>query len=339
MRLLFELSGEHPSLPAAEAEAVAGMLGPRFKRLELEPGVLVLDIPDGREFPSGRLAFTHAVHRHILSCPIGGLEDAVGEWLEKSDDVPHEGSVRVRVSGFGKARTTARKQEIEKALGGVLTRRYKIDLRDPRLKLRVLLSDNAHMGAVLWVQEKPPIEKRKPKYRPFFSPISLGPKLARAMVNLSGAGPGSTVLDPFCGTGGILIEAGIMGLRVMGSDLDWKMVEGCMRNLEHFGTMDAKVLRADIGEVALAMGERPPDAVVTDLPYGRASGTGGEKVAGIYERLFRTAASLLGPGKRLVLAVHDPGLLPNEKQFRLLQSFECRVHKSLTRHLMVFEKL
>ena len=108
MRLLFELSGEHPSLPAAEVEAVAGMLGPRFKRLELEPGVLVLDIPDGREFPSGRLAFTHAVHRHILSCPIGGLEDAVGEWLEKSDDVPHEGSVRVRVSGFGKARTTAR---------------------------------------------------------------------------------------------------------------------------------------------------------------------------------------------------------------------------------------
>jgi tRNA (guanine10-N2)-dimethyltransferase len=338
MRLLFELSGEHPSLPAAEAEEVAGVVSPDFKRLEMEPGALVLEMPEGKEFPVERLAFTHAVHRHILSCPVAVLEERVEKWLEKGEDVPHDGSVRVRVSGFGKARPAARKQKIEKALGGVLHGRYKIDLRNPQLKLRVLLSQNAHMGAVLWEQEKPPIEQRKAKHRPFFSPISLAPKLARAMVNLSGVCEGATVLDPFCGTGGILIEAGMMGMRVVGSDIDWRMVEGCKKNLEHYG-IRGEVLKADIGEVAPLLGERTVDAIVTDLPYGRASGTHGEKVAGIYERLFRTAGSLLGPGKRLVLAVHEPSLLPKTGDFRLLRSFEYRVHKSLTRHLMVFEKL
>ncbi len=44
----------------------------------------------------------------------------------------------------------------------------------------------------------------------------MSPKLARCMVNLTGVKENDLVLDPFCGTGGILIEAGIMGARVIG---------------------------------------------------------------------------------------------------------------------------
>jgi tRNA (guanine10-N2)-dimethyltransferase len=335
MRLLFELSGEHPELPAAEAEEVAGIVSADFKRLESEPGVLVLELPVGKEFPAERLAYTHAVHRHLFSCPPDGVEERLGRLMNEEGALAQVSTVRIRVSGFGGSRLRARNQELERQLGGVLHSRFKIDLRDPALKLRVLLSRNAHAGVVLWEQLKPPIEKRKAAHRPFFSPISLGPKLARAMVNLSGAPAGATVCDPFCGTGGILIEAGSMGLRVLGSDADWRMVEGSQKNLNHYG-ITGEVFKADIGEVAPLLGERTVDAMVTDLPYGRASGTGGEKVAGIYERLFRTAASVLGPGKRLVLAVHEPALLPRLGEMRLLRQFEYRVHKSLTRHIMVW---
>jgi len=45
------------------------------------------------------------------------------------------------------------------------------------------------------------------------------------MVNLSGAR--REVLDPFCGTGGVLIEAGLIGLEVYGFDIQQSMVEGC----------------------------------------------------------------------------------------------------------------
>ena len=337
MRLLFELSGEHPELPAAEAEEVARTVSPGFLRLAREPGALVLELLGAEQFHFERLAYAHAVHRHLFSCPAEDVAKRLGKMMDGEGALPRVPTARVRVSGFAGLRAAARDQTLEKELGGVLHSRFKIDLVDPDLKLRVLLSDNAHAGIVLWEQEKKPIESRKAAHRPFFSPISLGPKLARAMVNLSGCGGRATVLDPFCGTGGILIEAGSMGLRVIGSDVDWRMVEGCLKNLEHFG-IRGEVFKADIGEAAPLLGERTVDAIVTDLPYGRASGTGGEKVAGIYERLFRTAGSVLGPGKRMVLAVHEPSLLPASPQMRLLRHFEYRVHKSLTRHIMVWAR-
>jgi tRNA (guanine10-N2)-dimethyltransferase len=191
---------------------------------------------------------------------------------------------------------------------------------------------------VLHEQEKRPLGDRKPAKRPFFSPISLAPKLARAMVNLAIVKAGSKILDPFCGTGGILLEAGLMGMHLVGSDLEWNMVEGCQKNLKHFGLNDFKVFRADIGSVVPNLDSMDIDAVVTDAPYGRACGTRGEKVALIYERMFRTASQVLAPGKRLVLAIHDPALLKCGPDFREVQRIGVRVHRSLTRYLMVFER-
>mgnify|MGYP002171746373 CR=1 FL=1 len=42
-------------------------------------------------------------------------------------------------------------------------------------------------------------------------------------------------MDPFCGTGGILIEAGLIGCKVAGSDVNWKMKNGSAINLDYCG--------------------------------------------------------------------------------------------------------
>lgn len=55
----------------------------------------------------------------------------------------------------------------------------------------------------------------------------LPPKLAQIMINL---GQAPLVFDPFCGSGTILMEAMLMGLSVIGSDVDYKMVEGSKQN-------------------------------------------------------------------------------------------------------------
>jgi len=55
----------------------------------------------------------------------------------------------------------------------------------------------------------------------------LPPKLAQIMINL---GQAPLVFDPFCGSGTILMEAMLMGLSVVGSDMDLKMVEGSKQN-------------------------------------------------------------------------------------------------------------
>jgi len=62
----------------------------------------------------------------------------------------------------------------------------------------------------------------------------LPPKLALMMVNL-GCGdvqsPDTAVYDPFCGTGTVLVEAGLLGHGALGSDLDPRMVAAAETNL------------------------------------------------------------------------------------------------------------
>ncbi|MBI3115147.1 MAG: hypothetical protein HYZ09_01480 [Candidatus Kerfeldbacteria bacterium] len=70
--------------------------------------------------------------------------------------------------------------------------------------------------------------------RPNRDPVSglLPPKLAIIMLNLSGLGPESIVLDPFCGSGTVLQEAELMGFRhLIGSDVSEQAVHASRDNL------------------------------------------------------------------------------------------------------------
>lgn len=66
----------------------------------------------------------------------------------------------------------------------------------------------------------------------------LPPKLAQMMINIALAQYKNNsespvaIVDPFCGTGTVLMEAILMGHPVIGSDIDPKMVEGAKQNLE-----------------------------------------------------------------------------------------------------------
>ncbi len=78
----------------------------------------------------------------------------------------------------------------------------------------------------------------------------LPPKLAQIMLNLAQTTKDDTVLDPFCGTGTVLIEAMRNGSSVVGSDLADDMVDAAIKNTEWFSAelSDApsfEVLQAD----------------------------------------------------------------------------------------------
>ena len=61
----------------------------------------------------------------------------------------------------------------------------------------------------------------------------LPPKLAQILINLCGdLEKGSTVLDPFCGTGVVLQEAILDGYSVYGTDLSERMIEYTQKNLD-----------------------------------------------------------------------------------------------------------
>jgi tRNA G10 N-methylase Trm11 len=74
--------------------------------------------------------------------------------------------------------------------------------------------------------------RRRDLVRPIQDPkITIPPKLARILVNLTGCRRGDTLLDPFCGLGTILAEAVMCGVNVIGVDADAGRVEGARRNL------------------------------------------------------------------------------------------------------------
>ncbi|MFW9769777.1 MAG: TRM11 family SAM-dependent methyltransferase [Candidatus Thorarchaeota archaeon] len=85
------------------------------------------------------------------------------------------------------------------------------------------------------------LQQYRDESRPFVSAeISTSPKLCRSLLNLAGARPGDTVLDPFCGTGTLLMEAAILGMKCIGIDIDSDQVHGARSNM--------KWLAKDLGE-------------------------------------------------------------------------------------------
>ncbi|TFG14989.1 methyltransferase domain-containing protein [Candidatus Thorarchaeota archaeon] len=77
------------------------------------------------------------------------------------------------------------------------------------------------------------LQRYRDEARPYISnEISTSPKLCRTLLTLSGAREGDTVLDPFCGSGTLLMEAALLGMKCIGLDVDGDAVEGTRSNLK-----------------------------------------------------------------------------------------------------------
>jgi predicted RNA methylase len=116
--------------------------------------------------------------------------------------------------------------------------------------------------------------------RAYLGPTSLEPLLALAMCNMAGVKPGSLVLDPFVGTGSVLVAAARFGGATFGIDIDYRVL--CMgkagrtvsSNFEQYGLPLPELLRADMAELCLRGSATAGlfDAVVCDPPYGVRAG-------------------------------------------------------------------
>ena len=134
------------------------------------------------------------------------------------------------------------------------------DLSDPQHRFLVAAqADRLWFGEIL---TEPTRDYRRHDAKPYRTSSSLPARLARALVNLV-APPAQSILDPFCGTGSILLEVAALGLQPYGMDNNTKMAGMSRRNLAHFGYA-AQVALGDALDCA-----QTADAIVTDLPYGR----------------------------------------------------------------------
>ena len=279
-------NGWHPKLFREEVRALLGpvdAIHPRIVFAESKASVLE------------RISRASLIDSAINSfCSIRGervtidaIVSKIGEWAKSN--IP-EGTFAVRARRIGQGVGNISRREIEEKTGSIISdEARKVDLDSPEFEIVVILAgpedtsshwDDEEAGkSVLWgVRDdlsNGSYVGTSPTERPFFKPVTLDPRLARLMVSLSYRGETpSTVVDPFCGTGGIAIESSMTGIKVLASDLDSRMVEGTRTNLEWAnGAGDFSVKQLSAEMIHQKWGPVSGCSFVFDPPYGRNAWT------------------------------------------------------------------
>ena len=317
---VLELAGEDDRFAVAEAGSAASGVE------RLAPGLAVSE--SVRPDRVRGLAVTRWASE-LVGRTGAGVEDA--RTLLESTPTERTGSVAVRardVRGTAGIDT----QEVERELGQVLVSHgFDVDLDAPDHELRVCYSRDTCVLGWLVVEAERGFGARAPTKKPFFQPGSMDPAEARAVVNLAGAASGTIVLDPMCGTGGVLVEAGLVGAETIGFDAQRKMVGGARRNLARYLDGRVAVAMADAGRLPLV--EDAVDAVVFDAPYGRQSRVSAADPASLVEAALAEARRVAA--RAVVVADRSLASDAVAAGWAVEAVFPRRVHRSLTRYVHV----
>ena len=342
-KLFFLLSGEHPTLPFSELKSILEAEGHKHRILEMLTQVLRVEANiDSVKSVKFRSAMTRVCCLELFRC------DAVlAEILENMRSASLEGfieqgeSFAARVRRIKGATPHLIGVELERKLGRLVLNKVKeskVNLTVPQKTFFGILTDNRFVFGLKIAEISPkPFVERRPRKRPFFHPTAMPAKLARCMVNLAQPKMSDLVLDPFCGTASILVEAWLIGCRVVGFDVQSRMVRGSLQNLLRYGVKPEGMAVADARHLPVAR----VDCVVTDPPYGRLATTLGWSTQQIVEDFLSAVEDMLPKGRRICMASPKTiriGKIGKELGFKHVESHFVYVHRSLTREIAVFER-
>ncbi|MEA2036071.1 MAG: DNA methyltransferase [Nanoarchaeota archaeon] len=339
MKYVFLLSKEDIKLAKEEALSLLDV-----RRSRLVHNLLFLDL-DNIEL-SNRLAYTRKVYQFLFETNkkdlIKKIKDFDWESVYKRDF-----SVRVH-----KLEEDSGNIPKERDLAAYIWRKLKkpkVNLSNPKTRVVFLIGKNKVYALKLVIALTHTFESRKAHKRPKLHPSAMNPKLARCIVNLTGAR--KEVMDPFCGAGGILIEAGLMGIKPIGCDLYKEMVDRAKINLDYYKIKGYKLVNQDALNI-----KRKYDYVVTDLPYGLntsiwvKTNNKNKKISlkqtdnnqriknleDFYLKFLKNLRKIMGK-KGVVISPHyvDYRKLVKKAGFTLEKEFSQYIHGSLTRKILV----
>ncbi len=186
---------------------------------------------------------------------------------------------------------------------------------------------NIHVGTLY--HETRQDNSRAMHHLPAPHPSGMQPRMTRALINLTGAR--KTLLDPFCGAGGFLIEAAHQGLLVEGWDIDPSMMKRARLNTE--GSTNITLKR----ENALNLKKsKHPEYILADLPYGRnTKAVDHKKLYSSFLRILKEVSF-----KKAVLIFPStafPERLARKTGLNVIGVHTVKVHNTLSRIILEIE--
>jgi tRNA (guanine10-N2)-dimethyltransferase len=304
--ILLELSKEDLDLSREEALALAEQTN------QLYDNYLLVN----KSFDYERLAYTKRVFEVLFSCKENELKEKI-----KKYEFCFTGSFAVNKTGKSKLKIEELADLVWKQV-----KHPKVDLKNSKNRIFFVFTTKVFCCRLLWENQEN-FEERKAHKRPEPHPTSLHPRLARALVNLVNS---REILDPFCGSGGILIEAGLLGLKIKGYDLDRIMLNRAKINLEYYKINNYILKIGDATKI-----KEKAEAIVTDLPYGRNSKI--KDVEKTYLYFLKNSEKIT---KKMVVVFPsfvDYKKLVEKTKWKIKKEFDHYLHKSLSKKILVLK--
>jgi putative N6-adenine-specific DNA methylase len=234
-----------------------------------------------------------------------------------------------------------RSQEIEKAAGDEIS--GKVDLENPDITIFVYVyRANAYIGIDFGE------ELSKRDYKIFASPTSLKGTIAYALVRIGDYSKEKKFLDPFCGSGEIIIEAALFAskfplnffnkkkfpflklqefdfekidkenikekLMINAFDTEQRKVKSAEKNAKIAGVNKfINFSRQDIAYLELKFKEKDVDLIATNIPR-LSRNVNRSKIEKLYKEFFYQAAYILKKNGRIVICSTDAELLKREAE-------------------------
>ena len=341
--LFFLLSGENETLPFAELKAILEAEEYVYSVTgKLDQVVRLKAEQNSSNTVHCRSAYTMASALELFTCKAQEAEILKAADAANFKNAINEGeSFAVRIKRVKEHAPQLSTVWLEGKLGKCIldnTTQTRVNLKKPdKTFFGILTSGKLVFGLKLSEMTPKTFSERRPRKKPFFHPSAMPSKLARCMVNLARAKCGKLMLDPFCGTGSVMIEAAFVGCRLLGLDVQRRMIVGCRKNLNHFGVEPDGLILADSRKLPLTR----IDYVVTDPPYGKSATTMKLTTKQVVEGVLSSASPLLGTGQRICMASPKTlgiAQIGMELGYRHVESHFAYVHRTLTREIAVFQK-
>jgi len=304
--MIFQLSKDNLELARAEVEALAGKKG------KLYDNFLILN----SKFDYKRLAYTNNVFKLLFKCKKTGIKDEFQKYDWKKE---YKNNFCIR----------SNKTKYEKAFAKYIWEQVdnpKVQLNNSDTEINIFVTNSIMIVGKLLHTREEKFHKRRPDIRPGFFPVSLKPKLARALVNLTGVREG-IIWDPFCGTGGILIEAGLMNLKVIGTDIDKRLIEAADKNFKKYN-INGKLEIADARKA-----KYKADAIVTDPPYGKRASLHKTEIEKLYNDFLKNVYPIMD--KVIIMSPNDVHIETKYEKELIATDY---VHGTLTRKIYLLKK-